>query len=120
DMDLAIVRVSVPVLRSFLVTPELGFQRQGEGSLDDPFPSRIPDPRTELGIIDVPGLFIGTVEKTFRVGVGVAGRRGPVELAGDVAYHHVTNAINQPGTTVDRVVARVQATVAWRREGRLR
>ncbi len=120
DMDLSLIRVSLPVARTFLVTPELAFQRQGEGSLDDPFPARVPDPRTPVGVIDVPGLFIGTVEKTYRVAIEVTGTRGPVELAGDLGYHHVTNALHQPGVSADRVVARVQAIVAWRRRGTLR
>ena len=119
DMDAAIVRVGIPLAGTFLVTPELAFQRQGEGSLDDPFPERIPDPRTELGILDVPALFIGTVEKTYRVALGVSGWRGPVELQGDIGYHHVSNALNQSGVSADRVVGRIQATVAWRRRGRL-
>jgi hypothetical protein len=120
DMDLLLLRVSLPAARTFLLSPEVVFQRQGEGSLDDPFPPRTPDPRTPDGIIDVPRLFIGTVEKTYRIGVGVSGRRGPLEVLGNIGYHHVTNSLNQPGATADRIVARVQATLAWRRSGSLR
>jgi hypothetical protein len=120
DMDLVLLRVSLPAARTFLVSPEVAFQRQGEGSLDDPFPSRTADPRTPDGIIDVPRLFIGTVEKTYRIGVGMAGGRGPLEVLGNIGYHHVSNSLNQPGATADRIVARVQATVAWRRSGSLR
>ncbi len=112
DMDLIRGSLSVPVAGSFVLTPELAMQRQGEGRINDPFPAR-----NAQGVLDVPGIFIGTVEHTYRVAVGIAGARGPLELSANAGFHHVTNDQNRPGVTANRVVARIQATLAWRRHG---
>lgn len=115
DMDLAVLTVSVPVKRAFLLSPEIALQRQGEGRIDTPFPAR-----NAQGNIDVPGIFIGTVEHTYRVGLGVTGRYGPLDITGDAGFHHVTNDQNQPGVTANRFVGRIRLTLAWSRRGVLR
>jgi hypothetical protein len=114
DDDQLSVSVTVPALQRWLLTPELTFQRQGEGKISDPYP--LPDAN---GNQITPMFLIGTVEKTYRVAVGVAGREGPLELSGNIGLHHVTNDQNQPGVTANRVVARVKATLAWHRSGAL-
>jgi len=118
DMDLAVVSLSVPVLRSFAVAPEVAVERQGEGRINDPFPAAAPClARSGTTCINEPGLFIGTVEHTYRIGLRVSGRRGPFDLVGSAGLNHVTNDGNQPGVTANRVVASVQATLGWRRRG---
>ena len=113
DMDLALVRVSVPVRERWLVTPELAFQRQGEGAIDTPYPARGP------ALENTPALFIGTVEKTLRVGMAVQGSWGPLALSADGGFHHIVNRFNVAGTTKDRFEARLQATIGISRGGRI-
>ncbi len=111
DNDQTSVWVTFPVEHRFLLSPELTFQRQGEGRINDPYPLSV------NGNQVTPMLFIGTVSHTYRAAVGVTGRWWPFDLAGNVGFHHVTNDQNRLGVTVNRVVARVQATVGWRRRG---
>jgi hypothetical protein len=113
DMDQALVAVTIPVRRRWLVSPELAFQRQGEGRIDAPYPPLV------KGRQVLPMLFIGTVEHTYRVGLGVSGREGPLDLTANAGFHHVTNDQNQPGVNANRFVAQLQATLAWRRAGSL-
>ena len=115
DDDQLSFSLTVPALRQWLLTPELTFQRQGEGKIDDPYP-----PPDANGNQITPMFLIGTVEKTYRVALGISGREGPLELAANAGFHHVTNDQNQLGVTADRVVARIKATLAWRRSGALR
>jgi hypothetical protein len=115
DMDLLVVSASLPVATGFLVSPDVTVQRQGQGRITNPFPSR-----NAQGAIDVPGLFIGTVEHTYRVGVGISGRYGPLDLTANAGFHHVTNDQNQPGVTANRFVGRIQATLGWGKRGRFR
>src|SRR6478736_3605365 len=60
DMDQASLLASIPIRAASLLTPELTMQRQGEGRLTDPYPV------AEAAAGDVPTLFIGTVETTWR------------------------------------------------------
>src|SRR5262249_20615105 len=64
DDDQLSFLATAPLTRYWLLTPELTLSRQGEGSLDDPFPSGAARGNT-------PALFIGTVEKTWRAAVGI-------------------------------------------------
>jgi hypothetical protein len=112
DMDLLAVSASIPVATGFLLSPNLAFQRQGAGRINDPFPER-----NAQGAIDVPALFIGTVEHTYHVGLGISGRYGPLDVTADAGFHHVTNDQNQPGVTADRFVGRIQATIGWGKRG---
>ena len=83
--------------------------RQGEGKLTDPIPSG-----------SLPTLFIGTVEKTWRAALGISGRQGPLEVLANAGFHHVVNAGNEDGRTVDRFEGRLQATLGLSRRGALR
>lgn len=114
DMDQARVSVSIPVARAWLVTPDLSIQRQGEGRINSPYPLLVAGRQTS------PMLFIGTVEKTYRVGVAAAGRQGPLDLVVDGGLHRVANEAHRPGVTITRIVGRVQAYLRWGRSGRFR
>ena len=111
DMDRVTVTLSVPAGAQWLLTPELTLQRQGEGGIDDPFPAS-PDEAGEL-----PQLFIGTVERTWRAAVAMSGRQGPLDLRATAGLHHVVNAGNQAGNTENRFVGRFQATLGLSRRG---
>jgi len=115
DDDQLSASVTIPALRSWLLTPELTFQRQGEGKIDDPYPR--PDAN---GNQITPMFLIGTVEHTYRVALGVSGREGPLDLAANAGFHHVTADQNRLGVTANRFVARIKATLAWRKGGVLR
>jgi hypothetical protein len=111
DMDRATVTVTVPVGVRWLVTPELTLQRQGEGEINDPFPAS----PAEAG--ELPHLFIGTVERTWRAAVGLSGRQGPLDLRATAGLHHVVNAGHLAGNTENRFVGRLQATLGLSRRG---
>ncbi|HEU4474063.1 MAG TPA: hypothetical protein VFR72_04450 [Gemmatimonadales bacterium] len=111
DMDRATVTVSVPVGTRWLVTPELTLQRQGEGDINDLFPAS----PAEAG--ELPQLFIGTVERTWRAAVALSGRQGPLDLRATAGLHHITNAGNLAGNTENRFVGRLQATLGLSRLG---
>jgi hypothetical protein len=115
DQDQLILRVSLPVRNTWLVTPELILLRQGEGRINDPYP--VPDAN---GVLSTPALFIGVVERTYRAGLGVSGRSGPLDLAASAGFHHVVNSGHQEGNTVNRFEGRLQATVGLGRKGRFR
>jgi hypothetical protein len=109
DQDQMTLTVSTPVTTSWLFTPELTLLRQGEGRISDPIPTG-----------SVPTLFIGTVEKTWRAALGISGRQGPLEVQANAGFHHVVNADNDAGRTVDRFEGRLQATLGLSRRGALR
>lgn len=114
DQDQVTVTVAVPQWNRWLFTPELTLLRQGEGRITDP----VPVTPEEAGA--TPTLFIGTVERTWRAALGVSGRQGPLELRASGGFHHVVNAGNLEGRTVDRFEGRLQATVGLSRRGVLR
>ena len=109
DQDQVTVTVSAPAGIRWLLTPELTLLRQGEGRLTDPIPAG-----------PVPTLFIGMVEKTWRAALGISGRQGPLEVQANAGFHHVVNAGNEEGRTVDRFEGRLQATLGLSRRGALR
>ncbi len=113
DMDQTGLAVTVPLRQRWLVAPELVFQRQGQGRINDPYPQPV------NGVQVLPMLFLGTIEYTYRLGLGVSGREGPLDFTATAGVHHVTNDGNRAGVSANRVVAQVQATLAWRRLGRL-
>jgi hypothetical protein len=115
DMDLLTVAATIPTRTGLLLTPDLTFQRQGEGRINDPYPQRGPG-----GVLDYPAWFLGTVEKTYRVGLGVSGRVLGLDVTGAGGYHHVTNDGNRPGMTAHRLVGTVRVVATWQRAGRLR
>jgi hypothetical protein len=114
DMDRVTVTVSLPVAERWLFMPELTLQRQGEGEINDPFPAT-PEEAGQL-----PQLFIGTVERTWRAAVAVTGRQGPLDLRASAGLHHVENAGHVSGDTDDRFVGRLQATLGLSRRGVIR
>ncbi len=111
DMDQLSVTVSMPVLRHWLVTPDLTLLRQGEGRIGDPFPATA----EEAGMI--PQIFIGVVERTYRAGLGISGRGGPLDLQASAGFHHVVNSSHEEGRTVNRFEGRLQATLGLSRRG---
>ena len=70
--------------------------------------------------VALPQLFIGVVEHTWRAALDVRGREGPLDLHLNAGLHHVTNAANQEGRTVNRFEGRLQATLGVSRRGVLR
>jgi hypothetical protein len=115
DQDQLTIRATLPVRAEWLISPELTFLRQGEGRINDPYP--VPDAN---GVLATPALFIGVMERTYRAGVGLSGRTGPLDLVASAGFHHVVNSGHQEGRNVDRFEGRIQATLGLRREGELR
>jgi hypothetical protein len=107
DNGLFSLALTVPVRGSWLVTPEANVLLQGEGALDRPFP-------TGANLTATPEWLIGTVRTTWRVGVGVSGQPGPVGLSAVAGLHHTTNADHQRGKSLDRLEARLSATIGFR------
>jgi hypothetical protein len=114
DMDQLTVTVSVPGGTRWLLTPELTLLRQGEGDINDPFPM------TDAEAVALPDLFIGVVERTWRVALDLRGREGPLDLHLNAGVHRVVNADHQEGRTVNRFEGRLQATLGLGRRGVLR
>jgi hypothetical protein len=113
DLDQLTVVVSLP-LGQWLLRPDLTLLRQGEGAIDAPFPAT----PAEAG--QTPQLFIGVVERTYRLGMGISGRQGPLDLVADLGLHHIVNRNHQEGQNVNRFEGRLQATLGLRRRGVLR
>jgi hypothetical protein len=114
DMDQLTFSVSLPLRRRWLVAPDLTLLRQGEGAINAPFPA------TPVEAGQTPQIFIGVVERTYRVGVSVCGREGPLDLDANAGFHHIVNWRHQDGRDADRLEARIQATVGLGRKGILR
>ncbi len=115
DDDQLSAFLTIPAGHLGLLTPELTFQRQGEGKIDAPYP-----PLDANGNQITPMFLIGTVERTYRIALGVSGREGPFDIAANGGFHHVVNDQNQPGVTANRFVGRIKVTLDWRRHGPLR
>jgi hypothetical protein len=111
DQDQTTFTVTVPRGTFWLFTPELTLLRQGEGEISAPFPTTA----TEAGAI--PQLFIGVVERTWRVALGISGRQGPLDIAANAGFHHVVNSEHIEGRTVNRFEGRLQATLGIGRRG---
>jgi len=114
DMDQLTFSVSVPLADRWLATPDLTLLRQGEGNIEDPFPAT----PAEMG--QTPQIFIGVVERTFRLGLGIQGRQGPLDVQANAGLHHIVNWQHEDGRTVNRFEGRIQATLGLRRQGVLR
>ncbi len=110
DQDQTTLTVSVPHGASWLLTPELTLLRQGEGRIDDPFP-------TAAAAGSTPQLFIGVVERTWRAALGISGRQGPLDLVANAGFHHVVNSDHIEGRTLNRFEGRLQATLGIGRRG---
>ena len=107
DNGLLSIAIAIPVRASWLVTPEADVLVQGEGRLDQPFPDG-------PALSATPEWLIGTVATTWRLAVGVNGQPGPFGLSAVAGFHHVTNAGNQPGATVNGFEGRLTATIGFR------
>ena len=113
-MDQLTLTVSLPYATRWLVMPELTLLRQGEGDISDPFPAN----NVEAG--QLPQIFIGVVERTWRAAVDLRGRQGPLDLHLNAGFHHVVNADHEEGRTVNRFEGRLQATLGLGARGVLR
>jgi hypothetical protein len=113
DQDQLTLRATMPVRGGeWLLGPELTVLRQGEGQINDPYP--VPDAN---GVLSTPALFIGVVERTYRAGVGITGRAGPLDLLANAGLHHVVNSGHHAGNTVNRFEGRLQVTLGLGRKG---
>ncbi len=110
DHDQLTLLASWPLGGRWLVSPELTMLRQGEGRINDPYPSG-----TARG--DTPQIFIGTVERTYRTAVRLNGWHGPLSVRADAGWHHIVNRQHLAGETADRFEARLQITVGLRYQG---
>ena len=115
DQDQLTLWATLPLRSKWLLSPELTLLRQGEGRINDPYP--VPDAN---GVLATPALFIGVVERTYRAGLGLTGRTGPLDLFASAGFHHVVNSGHQEGRSGDRFEGRIQATLGLGREGVLR
>lgn len=112
DMDQLSLWLMVPVRSRWLLTPELTLLRQGEGRINDPYP--VPD---ETGALPTPALFIGTVERTYRLGLGLTGGEGPLRITASGGLHRVNNAGHVAGVSDTRFEGRLRATLEFGRRG---
>lgn len=114
DYDQFSAFATIPLASHWLLTPEATLIRQGSGRIADPVP---PSNSTEAG--STPQLFIGTVERTYRMALEASGARGAVALTASAGYHHRVNADNVAGRTRDQFVGRIYLTLGLRRRGTL-
>jgi hypothetical protein len=105
--------LGVPVNPRWLLRPEVAVLRQGEGSLDDAFP-------TGAELAATPTFFIGTVSTTWRSGLGIIGWQGPLALAAFGGLQHTRNAEHLSGRMQTRFEGRFQATMGFTLGGRVR
>ena len=96
---------SALVTRHWLVLPELTLLRQGDATLNDPFPQG-----TVRG--STPTLFIGTVQRTWRAALGLSGQQGRLALRGNMGVHLIDNADHVAGKSRTRFVGQLTATLA--------
>ena len=94
-----------PVTNNWMVTPEFTLLRQGDSRLTDSFPA------AQASAGNVPTLFIGTVQRTWRAAVGATGAFGPFRAAGNIGVHYVQNVDHQMGKTEVEPVARIRFTL---------
>jgi hypothetical protein len=113
DNDHVGLAVSVPVRAGWLVSPQVHLLRQGEGRLDQPWP-------TPAEADTLPVLFIGTRQDTWEAVITVSGQEGRLALSGTGGVRHVRNAGHTVGRAETRLVGRLQATIEFRLSGTLR
>jgi hypothetical protein len=107
------VQVSMPVGDRLLVSTDVTRLLQGQGDINAPYPARQPD-----GTLVYPTFLVGTVSTTHRLGVGLSGRFGIVDLAASGGINRVSNDGNVPGLTATRVTGAIRATLLFQRKGR--
>ncbi len=91
-----------------MLAPEATVRRQGQGRLTDLIP---PD------VGNVPQIFIGTVETTYRLGVTLSGRQGILDIQTNLGVNQVQNAGHQTGVNRTEFEGWVQATLAFDWQG---
>lgn len=104
DNDFWRASVSFPVRDRWVVAPDVALLRQGEGAINTPYPEG--EDRQ-----NAPTLFIGTVERTWRLGLTATGREGPVTVSADVGVHRIQNAGHVEGLSQTDLAFRVRATL---------
>jgi hypothetical protein len=105
--------LSLPVGPNILVTPELTYQRQGEGLITDSFPV------AQASAGQVPTLFIGTIEKTLRLAVGVSGAYGEIRASGNAGLHYLSDADHVVGRSRTELEVHARVTIGLGTGGRL-
>ncbi|MGH7711032.1 MAG: hypothetical protein ACREOG_07090, partial [Gemmatimonadaceae bacterium] len=115
DNDLFSIGLTVPVHSRWLILPEAQLLRQGEGSLQRPWPDSASASAT-------PGLWIGVRRDTWQLSVGVIGHaKGPtgdIKLSALAGYQLSSNAFHVAGKSETRFVGRLQATFGFRTGGK--
>jgi hypothetical protein len=104
DNEVLSVTIGVPVRDRWLLSPRAAILRQGEGRIQDPFP-------TPAEAAAIPARFIGTVATSYWLGAGVAGWEGPLALSGEAGLRHTTNAAHVAGAGRTSFEARFTATL---------
>ncbi len=104
DNEEVAIRVGIPARDSWLLTPRLALLRQGEGRIQDPFPT--PSEAAELNT-----RFIGTVANTLWAGTAIAGSYGPLAVTGEAGVRHTINASQVKGSNRTPVELRITATL---------
>ncbi len=109
--DQLTLTAGIPLPSLILLTPELTYLRQGEGSLASPAPP--------VGPISTatPTVFVGVIESTARAALTVSGAWRWVRFAGSAGYQHVNNQDHVTGQSDDQFVGRLFLTVGWGRRG---
>ena len=108
DNDQIKAVVSIPIRQQWILAPEATIRRQGEGRINDPIP---PD------VGNVPQIFMGTVETTYRLGVALSGRQGILDVQTNLGVNQVHNAGHQAGVNQTEFQGWVQATLALNWQG---
>ncbi len=103
--------VSLPLEGWLLLRPRAIITLQGQGRLNDPIPANPGQ---------VPQLFIGTRQDTYRLAVAASGRRGIMDLSAEAGVNHVRNADHVAGSSRTEFQGRIQLTVGLFRQGRFR
>ena len=106
DDDQFSLGVSVPVRDRWLLTPQFDLRRQGEGSIDAPFPDAATAAMT-------PTLFIGTRQDTWQLTMAVSGAVRGLVINGQAGLQHVASS----GKI--EFVGRMQVTMGFRLGGAL-
>lgn len=106
DNEIVDVSVGIPLRETWLVTPRLVLLRQGEGRIQDPFP-------TFAEASAVPARFIGITASSFWAGLGFGGGHRRLRVAGEGGLRHTRNADHVAGRTRTTFEGRVIATLGF-------
>ncbi len=110
DGDRISVGVALPFRGQWLVASQAEWLRQGEGRLDQPWPS-------PAAAHDLPTIFIGTRQDTWQIGLAVSGRGARFGVDGLGGIRQVRNAGHLSGTSDFALVGRLRATIGFRGRG---